>query len=71
MCDPGSAAVTGIGIFLAYTLVLVSMSFVTDVSYVVAIGTLIGFIVFREAPHRGKIIGSVVVVSGLILVALG
>jgi drug/metabolite transporter (DMT)-like permease len=72
------ATLAGIGIYLAYTLVLISMAFVTNVSYVVAfrqlsipIGTLIGIVMLREAPDRGKLIGSAVIFCGLILVALG
>ena len=75
---PGSAAIAGIGIYLAYTLVLVSMGFVTNVSYVVAfrqlsipLGTIIGISVLRENPGKGKLIGSAVVFCGLVLVAIG
>lgn len=72
------AALVGIGIYLAYTLVLLAMGLVTNVSYVVAfrqlsipLGALLGVTVLKEPPHLPKFIGVGMVFAGLILVGLG
>lgn len=72
------ATLTGVGIYLTYTLVLISMSFVSNVSYVVAfrqlsipIGAVLGVIVFREPRHIPKFVGIGIMVIGLILVGTG
>jgi drug/metabolite transporter (DMT)-like permease len=69
-----SAALTGIGIYLTYGLVLASMNFVDNVSYVAAfrqlsipLGALLGMAFLKEPPCRPKIIGVVVIFAGLIL----
>lgn len=69
-----SAALTGIGIYLTYGLVLASMNFVSNVSYVAALrqlsiplGALLGMAFLKEPPHRPKIIGVAVIFAGLIL----
>ena len=71
-------ALTGVGIYLTYTLVLISMAFVRDVSYVVAfrqlslpIGVMLGIFVLKEPASLPKFFGIVVMVMGLILVSLG
>ncbi len=73
-----SAALTGLGIYLAYTLVLVAMSQVTNVSYVVAfrqlsipLGAILGLVVLREPRYPPKILGVALMFAGLVLVALG
>lgn len=74
----GAAATTGIGIYLTYGLVLVSMNFVTNVSYVAAfrqlsipIGALFGMVLLREPRYNPKIIAVTMIFIGLILVGLG
>ena len=71
-----SAAVVGIGSFSAYFLVLLAMSFVTNISYVVSfrqlsipLGTILGVIIFKEKCRIYKILGIVILVTGLIIVA--
>ncbi len=73
-----AASVTGGMMCATYVLILISMGYVSNVSYVAAfrqvsipIGVLIGLFWFREALWPGKWLGSAVVLSGLFLVALG
>lgn len=72
------AAGVGVMIYLTYGLVLLSMAFVSNVSYVVAfrqlsipIGATLGIMVLREPCPPPKIVGLAVLVAGLILVATG
>ena len=74
----GAAATTGIGIYLTYGLVLVSMNFVTNVSYVAAfrqlsipLGALLGMVLLREPRYNSKITAVAMIFIGLILVGLG
>ncbi len=74
----GAAALTGVGIHLAYTLVLVAMGFVRNVSYVVAfrqvsvlLGTMLGVAWLKEPGYPGKFIGAGMLTAGLVLVGLG
>jgi drug/metabolite transporter (DMT)-like permease len=74
----GQAAASGIIITSAYGLVLASMAYVSNVSYVAAfrqlsipLGAAIAVFVFREPAYLPKLLGIVIVFSGLILVALG
>jgi len=76
--DKGHASLAGIMIYLTYILVLVSMAFVTNVSYVVAfrqlsipLGTLLGIGVLREPAHPPKLVGVGVMFVGLVLVGSG
>ena len=69
---------TGIGIYLTYGLVLVSMNYVTNVSYVAAfrqlsipLGALLGIALLKEPRYPPKIIGVVIVFLGLVLVSTG
>ena len=71
-----SAAITGIGIFLTYTIVLVSMNYVSNVSYVAAlrqlsipIGALMGIVLLKEPPFLPKLIGIGTIFIGLVLAA--
>ena len=73
----GSAALTGIGIYLTYGLVLASMNYVINVSYVAAfrqlsipLGAVLGMVFLREPQYAPKIVG-VVVFLGLVLVGSG
>jgi drug/metabolite transporter (DMT)-like permease len=74
----GTATIAGIGIFGTYALVLISMAFVTNVSYVVAfrqlsipIGTCFGIFILGESYNRPKIIGVCIIFLGLMLVGSG
>ena len=71
------AAGTGLVITSAYGLVLASMAYVSNVSYVAAfrqmsipLGALLGILVLKEARYLPKLIGVGVVSMGLVLVAL-
>jgi drug/metabolite transporter (DMT)-like permease len=70
----GPAALTGIGIYLTYGIVLVSMNYVSNVSYVAAfrqlsipIGAILGMALLKEPRYLPKIFGIAVVFFGLIL----
>jgi drug/metabolite transporter (DMT)-like permease len=72
------AALMGIGICLAYTLVLVSMAFARNISYIVAfrqlsipMGAILGVVFLHEPRHSPKAVGIVMMCIGLILVASG
>lgn len=72
-----SAALAGFGICLAYTIVLLAMTFAKNVSYVVAfrqlsipIGAVLGITVLREPRNAAKLIGMAVMLAGLVMVAV-
>lgn len=72
-----AAATMGVGIFLTYGLVLASMAYVTNISYVVAlrqlsipIGVLLGVVLLQELGSWLKWIGVFTVLGGLALVSL-
>jgi drug/metabolite transporter (DMT)-like permease len=74
----GAATLTGIGIYLTYGLVLASMNYVTNVSYVAAfrqlsipLGALFGMILLNEPRYVPRIIGVVIIFLGLTLVGTG
>ena len=79
MCDfKGAAAITGIGIYLTYGLVLASMNYVTNVSYVAAfrqlsipLGALFGMVLLKESRYIPKVMGVVLIFLGLTLVGVG
>ena len=71
----GPAALTGIGIYLTYGIVLVSMNYVANVSYVAAFrqlsipfGAIFGMALLKEPRYPPKIAGIVAIVTGLVLV---
>jgi drug/metabolite transporter (DMT)-like permease len=73
-----AAAITGIGIYLTYGLVLASMNYVTNVSYVAAfrqlsipLGALFGMGLLKEPRYVPKVIGVVIIFLGLTLVGTG
>lgn len=73
-----SAAIAGCAITMAYSMVLMSMAFVSNVSYVVAfrqlgifIGAIMGIVLLGEAKKLPKILGICLLFVGLLLVALG
>lgn len=73
-----SALVAGLGIIAAYGIVLVALGFADNVSYVVAfrqaslpIGTLLSLVFLHEKVTVPKIVGTLVLVVGLVLVSVG
>ncbi len=73
----GPAAITGIGIFLTYGIVLVSMNYVSNVSYVAAfrqlsipIGAMFGMALLKESRHLPKIVGIAAIFVGLVLAGM-
>lgn len=71
------AVITGLIITATYGLVLASMNYVRDVSYVAAfrqlsipLGALLGIAVQKEPRYRPKMVGTGVVFTGLVLVGL-
>jgi drug/metabolite transporter (DMT)-like permease len=72
-----AAAITGIGIYLTYGLVLASMNYVTNVSYVAAfrqlsipLGALFGMVLLNEPRYVPKIIGVAIIFLGLGIVGM-
>jgi len=72
------AALAGLGIYASYTLVLVAMGFVRNVSYVVAfrqlsvpLGALAGMGMLNEPRYGLKLVGVGLIFAGLVLVGMG
>jgi drug/metabolite transporter (DMT)-like permease len=73
----GRAVLMGAGIWIGYALILVSMAFVENVSYVVGfrqlsvpLGAFLGVMVLREPFTVPKLVGVAIVSAGLLLVAV-
>jgi drug/metabolite transporter (DMT)-like permease len=73
-----SGMLTGVFIMATYGLVLASMAYVRNVSYVAAfrqlsipIGAVLGLTLQHEARYRPKLVGIAVITIGLLLVGLG
>ena len=73
-----SAVVAGLAIWGCYLLVLVSLAFVRNVSYVAAfrqlsipLGVAFGILVLKEPVSAPKIAGTMIMFVGLVLVAVG
>lgn len=73
-----SGLLTGVVMMTTYGLVLASMAYVRNVSYVAAfrqlsipIGAVLGMTLQKEARHRPKVMGIVIISMGLILVGIG
>ena len=73
----GAAAVTGIGIYLGWGLVLISMNFVSNISYVAAfrqlsipLGAIFGMALLKEPRYLPKIVGIAVIFCGLVLAGM-
>ena len=73
-----NAVLTGGVIRLTYVVVLVSLAFVSNVSYVVGfrqlsipLGAIAGILVLKEAPHAPRLVGVTIMFIGLMLVAMG
>ncbi|MBT3604847.1 MAG: multidrug DMT transporter permease [Candidatus Latescibacteria bacterium] len=72
------AALTGLIISFTYVLVLISLAFVSDVSYVVGfrqlsipIGALMGIFLLKESAHKPRLVGVGILFIGLVLIATG
>jgi uncharacterized membrane protein len=72
------AVLTGVSFLLPYTLVLISMAHVANVSYVVAfrqlsipLGVIFGIIFLKEPRFYPKYMGTLIIFIGLVFVALG
>jgi len=73
-----AGVLTGAVVMATYGLVLVSMAYVTDVSYVAAfrqlsipIGAMLGFTLQKEPRHLPKILGIIIISIGLVFVGIG
>ncbi len=73
-----TALMMGAGIHSTYLLVLISLAFVSNVSYVVAfrqlsvpLGAMLGVLILKEPARPLKFIGVAVMFAGLLLVATG
>jgi drug/metabolite transporter (DMT)-like permease len=71
------AVLVGAAIYAAYTLVLVAMGYVTNVSYVVAfrqvsipLGALLGILVLKEPAYPARLAGAGMLFAGLALLGL-
>ena len=69
---------TGLMILGTYLLVLISLAFVRDVSFATAfrqvsviIGLLLGIVYLKEEPGRFRVLGTLVIFAGLVMVAVG
>ncbi len=72
------AVITGVSIYVTYSLVLISMAYADNVSYVVAfrqlsipIGALLGIWLLKEPAYKPKFLGVTTIFIGLVLVGLG
>jgi len=68
----------GTGMAVAYTLVLISLAFVSNVSYVVTfrqisipLGTVFGILLLKEPGYTPKYLGAAIIFTGLVLVGTG
>ena len=72
------ALLAGAGMATAYTLVLISLAFVSNVSYVVTfrqisipLGTIFGVLLLKEPGYTPKYLGVAIIFTGLVLVGTG
>jgi drug/metabolite transporter (DMT)-like permease len=73
-----NAVIVGIGIHVTYLIVLISLAFVSNVTYVVGfrqisipLGTVLGILILKEIPYMPKIFGVIIMFTGLMMVAVG
>ncbi len=71
------AFLTGLLIIGAYGLVLTSMAYVSNISYIAAfrqlsipLGAILGILVQKEPAHAPKILGIVIIFAGLVMIML-
>jgi drug/metabolite transporter (DMT)-like permease len=74
----GAAAMTGIGIYFTYGLVLALMNYVSNIGYVaifrqlsIPLGAIFGIILLKESKYPPKILGIIIIVLGLVFVGFG
>ena len=74
----GNALLAGTVMFVTYSMVLLSMAFVANISYVVAfrqlsipMGAMMGWFVLKEPVYTTRMVGVAVAMIGLALVATG
>jgi drug/metabolite transporter (DMT)-like permease len=74
----GTAALAGVGMYLAYALVLLAMAHAREVSYIVAFrqisilaGAVMGVVILKEPAHRAKLAGIGLLFAGLTMVSMG
>jgi len=72
------AVLAGVAIHITYCIVLVSLAFARNVSYVVGfrqlsipLGAVLGIVVLKEPPHIPKLAGVGIMFIGLMLIAMG
>ena len=72
------ALLAGAGMAVAYTLVLISLAFVSNVSYAVTfrqisipLGTVFGILLLKEPGYTPKYLGTAIIFTGLVLVGTG
>ena len=72
------AVLTGVSFLVPYSLVLIAMAHVINVSYVVAfrqlsipLGVIFGVIFLKEPRYYPKFMGTLIIFIGLVFVALG
>jgi drug/metabolite transporter (DMT)-like permease len=72
----GSIIISGLLMFLAYGLILVALQF-SRVSYIaparevgIVLGVLLGILLLREPFGKGRVLGSCLIVVGLVLISL-
>jgi uncharacterized membrane protein len=72
-----SPILTGICSSAAYVLILLAMNFVSNVSYIQAfrqlslpLGVLAGILILKESHSIPKLLGTLIILAGLIIVAL-
>jgi drug/metabolite transporter (DMT)-like permease len=73
----GPAALTGMGIYLTYGIVLISMNYVSNVSYVAAfrqlsipMGAILGMLFLKERRYPPKIAGVAAIFFGLVIAGI-
>ena len=72
------ALLAGVAMYFTYTLVLISMAFVKNISYVVGfrqlsvpLGALMGIMLLKEPRPLPKLIGVAIIFAGLVLIGFG
>ncbi len=73
-----TAILVGVGMYATYGLVLASMLFADNVGYIVAfrqlsipLGAFLGWFILKDNFNSLKLVGTIILVAGLIMVALG
>ena len=76
--DMRPVGLTGVSMLVPYSLVLIAMAYVSNVSYVVAfrqlsipLGVIFGVMFLKEPRFISKFIGTIIIFIGLVLVATG